>query len=102
MAKIYYVGGSASASGILRCILPSAQLHSLIQTQHFVYVGAVFPVNGSGAPPTTILEVLPEERPDTPDTWQPGFYRAERPPLQFEETLRALECATSTRESIPV
>ena len=98
MAKIYYVGGSASASGILRCILPSAQLQSLRRTQQFAHIGAAFPFSREGGPPATILEVFPEER---SDTWESGFYRAEHPPLQFEEILRALESATSTRESIP-
>ena len=88
MAKIYYVGGSASSSGMLRCIVPRKQLPGLMRTQQFVYIGADFPFDCRGGPPATILELAPDER---PDSWRPGFYRAERPPLQFEETLRDLQ-----------
>ena len=88
MAKVYYVGGSASSSGMLRCILPQTQLPSLFDTQQFVYLGAAFPSDCKGGPPATILEVAADERPDSRES---GFYRAERPPLQFEETLRELK-----------
>lgn len=96
MAKVYYVGGSTSFSGILRCILPSPHLVGLIQAQQFVYVGTAFPSDCKGDPPATIVEIPPDER---PDGLQPGFYRSKLPPLQFEEILRALESTATPQHS---
>jgi len=96
MAKIYYVGGSASSTGILRCVLPGDQLSNLIRTQQFTFLGDAFPSNCKGDAPATIVEVAPDER---PPSWAPGFYRAERPPLQFEETLRAVEQSATTERT---
>jgi len=88
MAKIYYVGGSTSSNGILRCILQPLHLSDLIRSQQFVYLGASFPSDCKGGPPVAILEITHDEK---PDTWQCGFYRAQLPPLEFEETLRSLD-----------
>jgi hypothetical protein len=88
MAKIYYAGGSSSSTGILRCILSGSQLPSMMGTQRFTSLGDTFPSDCKGGPPTTILEILPDE---CSASCKSGFYRAEQPPLQFEETLRALE-----------
>ena len=89
MIKVFYVGGSASSNGILRAVLPDMHASNLAATQQFTYLGSTFPQQAVGSAPATILEVSADH---TETTWQPGFYRAERPPLQFDETLRSLNC----------
>jgi hypothetical protein len=96
MAKIYYVGGSTSSNGILRCILPVPHLSDLMQAQQFVYLGASFPSDSKGGPPATILEISSDER---PDAWQSGFYRAHLPPLEFEDALRDLDSSPAARST---
>jgi len=93
MVKIFYVGGSASSSGMLRAVLGEGQIADLAASQDFTYLGVAFPPQVVGAPPATIIEVSGEAR---QTTWKPGFYRAERPPLQFDETLRSLEHSVNT------
>jgi hypothetical protein len=88
MVKIFYVGGSASSSGMLRAVLAEGQIAGLAASQDFTYLGVAFPPQVAGAPPATIIEVSGDT---AESSWKPGFYRAERPPLQFDETLRSLE-----------
>jgi len=89
MVKVFYVGGSASSSGMLRAILAERQIADLAASQAFAYLGAAFPQQKKGDPPSTIIEVSGSEQGET--AWQPGFYRAEYPPQQFDSTLRSLE-----------
>jgi hypothetical protein len=93
MVKIFYVGGSASSSGMLRAVLAEGQIAGLAASQDFTYLGAAFPSQVAGAPPATIIEVSGDT---AQSSWKPGFYRAERPPLQFDETLRSLEQPANT------
>jgi len=93
MVKVFYVGGSASSNGMLRAIVADWQIADLATSQAFAYLGAAFPPQTQGDPPSTIIEVS-GERGET--AWQPGFYRAEYPPQQFDDTLRSLEQLASS------
>ena len=86
MIKIFYVGGSASSSGMLRAVLPEAQFSGLPLQHEFTYVGPGFPFQEAGEPPATILEFSGPSS----ENWQSGFYKAKHPPVQFEEVLRNL------------
>ena len=88
MVKVFYVGGSASTSGMLRAVLSEWQFRDLAASQKLTYLGATFPLQHAGDPPSTILELSKEQ---SEAAWQPGFYRAARPPQQFDDTLRSLD-----------
>jgi len=92
MVKVFYVGGSASSSGMLRAILAEWQIADLAASQAFAYLGLAFPPQKQGDPPSTIIEVSGEPG---ETTWQLGFYRAEYPPQQFDDTLRSLDQAAN-------
>ena len=98
MAKVYYVGGSTSSNGILRCILATPHLAALLQTQQFIYLGASFPTDFRGGPPTALLEI-PRDEPF--ESLQSGFYRAHLPPSAFEEALRALDSTAAPTALLP-
>jgi hypothetical protein len=87
MVKVFYFSGD-SLCGRLRAILyDGMHFIRLASSQAFTYLGDRFPQMKIGDPPAAIIEILP----DTQDTgWRPGFYLAEQPPLQFEQTLRAV------------
>lgn len=88
MVKVFYVGGAGSTVGMLRAVLSEDwQATQLSQSQEFTYVGSNFPLSGKTDPPATIIEI--SGRLGTLSL-ENGFYRAERAPDQFEETLRAL------------
>jgi hypothetical protein len=88
MLKIFYVGGSAATTGILRAVLLDArQAAQLAASQELAFLGSHFPRMAKGAP-ATIIEVCGEQ---AEVGLQPGFYRAQQAPLQFEDTLRATE-----------
>jgi hypothetical protein len=87
MLKIFYVGGSGGSMGVLRAVLCEARFADIASTQQFAYTGPEFPKQLIGESASTIIEVSSEEG---PDACKPGFYRVEKPPLQFEETLKTL------------
>ena len=49
MVKIFYVGGSASSSGMLRAVLAEGQFADLAASQDFTYLGVAFPPQVSEA-----------------------------------------------------
>ncbi|GAC1626651.1 MAG: hypothetical protein PVS2B2_20100 [Candidatus Acidiferrum sp.] len=87
MLKIFYVGGSGSSMGVLRAVLLDARFADIASTQEFSYSGPEFPKQLTGGSANTIIEVLSE---DGPGACKPGFYRVEKTPQQFEETLKTL------------
>jgi hypothetical protein len=95
MVKVFYVGGSASGNGMLRAIIAEWQVADLLASQDFTYLGSEFPMQATDDPSSAILEVSAEQG---EGTWQPGFYRAAHPPIEFDETLRSLD----QRAKIPV
>ncbi len=88
MLKVFYIGDSASTTGMLRAVLSEdRQAAELARSQEFTYVGSDFPSLRADQTPATIIEVSGELETLSLAT---GFYRAADPPLGFEETLRAL------------
>jgi hypothetical protein len=88
MIKVFYIGDSASTTGMLRAVLSEGwQAAELSRSQEFIYVGSDFPSLRADQTPATIIEI--SGKLDTLSL-ATGFYRAEHPPLGFEETLRAL------------
>jgi hypothetical protein len=81
--KVYYFSGD-SLCGRLRTVL-SDRMHfvRLTSSQVFIYLGDRFPQMNIGDPPAAIIEILPNAQ-------RTGFYKAAQPPLQFEQTLRAV------------
>jgi hypothetical protein len=84
----FYVGGSASTSGMPRAVLSEWQIPDLAASQELTYLGATFPLQRAGDPPSTIIEISGEPG---EATWQHGFYCAACPPQQFDDTLRSLD-----------
>ena len=97
MVKVFYVGGSASTSGMLRAVLAEWQIPDLAATQELTYLGATFPPQQKVDPPSTIVEISGNQG---ETTWQPGFYRAGFPPQRFDEALRTLELLAVSPVSI--
>ena len=87
MIKVFYIGGASSSAGTLRAVLQEDRVTELAATQRFTYIGPAFPQYLRDAPATAIIEISAE---DSSDRWEPGFYRAELPPMKFEHTLRSL------------
>jgi hypothetical protein len=87
VVKVFYFSGD-SVCGRLRTVLyDGMHFVRLASSQAFTYLGDRFPQMNIGDPPAAVIEVLP----DTQQTgWRTGFYLAAQPPLQFEETLRAV------------
>jgi hypothetical protein len=87
VVKVFYFSGD-SLCGRLRTVLyDSMHFVRLGSSQVFTYLGDRFPQMNIGDPPAAIIEILP----DTQETgWRVGFYLAAQPPLQFEQTLRAV------------
>lgn len=88
MLKVFYVGGLGSSMGTLRAILSLSRLEELAASQAFTYAGRTFPRHAPGEPASTIVQVSDEEA--DRQHWQPGFYRAELGPQEFEERLKNL------------
>lgn len=87
MPKIFYFDGSVNGRGMLRAIVPLADLLRLLSEGMMpVYVGASSEAREKGLPDTLIEVMQEEEQPD----WRAGFYCLGRNPLQFEEILRSL------------
>jgi hypothetical protein len=92
MAKIFYCGGSSGRMGTLRAVLPLPEFVHILSEQRPNYVGRSFPeMNESGAP-CALVEVKADEE---SEKWRAGFYRLEKGPLDFEDSLRALGKAPS-------
>ena len=85
MAKIFYCGGSSGRLGMLRAVIPVAELSSVLSKERPKYVGKSFPKMGETDPVITVIEVVKDEQGE----WKAGFYRAAEGPLEFEGYLRA-------------
>lgn len=84
MAKIFYCGGLLGRLGILRAVVPVADLHTVLSKDCSKYVGKSFPkIKEAG----TVIQIAPAER----GLWKAGFYRATKRPLDFEDHLRRLQ-----------
>jgi hypothetical protein len=84
MAKIYYCGGSSGRLGMLRAVIPAAELSSVL-SKDAKYLGKSFPKMRQTDPQSTVIEVVRDEQ----GQWRAGCYRAAKGPLQFEGHLRA-------------
>ena len=87
MAKIFYCGGSSGRLGMLRAVIPVADLSSVLSQEHPKYVGKSFPTIKQTGPACTVIEVVPDEK---HGQWKVCFYRAAKEPLEFEDHLRTL------------
>jgi len=87
MAKIFYCGGSSGRLGMLRAVVPVADLSTVLSKENSKYVGKSFPKMTEAGPSCTVIEVASEEK---QGLWKAGFYRAAKGPLEFEDHLRAL------------
>jgi len=86
MAKIFYCGGSSGRLGMLRAVIPVADLSDILSQENPKYVGKSFPKMKQIGPSCTVIEVVPDEQ---HGQWRVGFYRAAKGPLEFEDHLRA-------------
>lgn len=85
MAKIFYCGGSSGRLGILRAVIPVAELSSVLSKEKPKYLGKSFPKMSQIDPVSTVIEVVRDEQ----GQWKTGFYRAAEGPHEFEDHLRA-------------
>ena len=88
MCKVFYCGGCAGRLGMLRAIVELSSLVDPLSEETAQYVGQIFPEFQKDGPPTTVLEVTPNE---AQTSWHSGFYVLEKRPLEFEELLRSLQ-----------
>ena len=86
MAKIFYCGGSSGRLGMLRAVIPVADLSGVLSQENPKYVGKSFPKIKQTGPSCTVIEVVPDEK---DGQWRVGFYRAAKGPLEFEDHLRS-------------
>ena len=69
---------------MLRAVVPVDVLHTILSKPCSKYVGKSFPkITEAG----TVIQVVPDEQ----GLWKPGFYRATKGPLDFENHLRRLQ-----------
>jgi hypothetical protein len=87
MAKIFYCGGLAGRLGVLRAVIPVAELSSVLSTEIPKYVGKSFPKMKLAGPQCTVIEVGSGEQ---YGRWRAGFYRASKGPIEFEGKLQSL------------
>ncbi len=87
MAKIFYCGGSSGQLGILRAVIPASNLCVALSDGRAKYMGKSFPKMKQESPCITVIEIAREEK---EARCKPGFYRAAKSPLDFEEHLREL------------
>lgn len=85
MAKIYYCGGLSGPLGMLRAVIPAAELSGVLSKEKPKYLGKSFPQLSQTDPVSTVIEIVKDER----GRWKAGFYRATNGPLEFEDHLRA-------------
>ncbi len=88
MPRIFYLDGTSNNLGMLRAVVPLAELASLLSKEHPSYVGLCFPRSARPGAPSTLIEVTADE---AQPAWPVGFYRLSMIPLQFEDTLRSLQ-----------
>ncbi len=86
MAKIFYCGGLSGRLGMLRAVIPVADLSGVLSRESPKYVGKSFPKIKQTGPSCTVIEVVPDEN---QGQWRVGFYRTANGPLEFEGHLRA-------------
>lgn len=87
MVKVFYFSPASPVGSLRAVLLDSLHVIRLASSQAFTYLGNRFPQQDFGDPPAAVIEILP----DTRETgWPVGFYRAEQPPQQFEETLQRM------------
>ena len=87
MAKIFYCGGLLGRLGMLRAVIPVADLSSVLSKECPKYVGKSFPKLKRSGPSCTVIEVVQDEQ---RGQWRAGFFRAAKGPLDFENHLRSL------------
>jgi len=87
MARIFYCGGSSGRLGILRAVIPVAELSGVLSTEIPKYVGKSFPKMKLTGPSCTVIEVLSDEK---QGQWKAGFYQISEEPHAFEDHLRAI------------
>jgi len=83
MAKIFYCGGLSGRLGMLRAVVPVADLHNFLSKDNSKYVGKSFPKMKEAS---TVIEVVPDEH----GIWKAGFYRTTKGPLDFEDHIQGL------------
>jgi hypothetical protein len=88
MAKIFYCGGSSGPLGMLRAVIPVADLSGILSQESPKYVGKSFPKMKQADSSCTVIEVLPDEE---QEHWKVGFYRAAKRPPDFEGHLQSLQ-----------
>lgn len=88
MAKVFYCGGTSGKLGILRAVIPASNLCAALSDGKTKYVGKSFPKMKQESLGCTVIEIVQEEQGAGP---KPGFYRAAKSPLDFEQHLRELE-----------
>jgi hypothetical protein len=87
MIKVFYFSGASPIGDLRAVLLDSLHVIRLASSQAFTYLGDRLTQLNISDPPAAVIEILPETR---ETGWRKGFYRAEQPPLQFEETLQKL------------
>ena len=93
MAKIFYCGESSGRLGVLRAVMPFADLKPLMSGETLDYVGESFPERGLPSSAQTVKEIARDEE---DGAWKAGFYLLEKAPLPFEDSLRTFCKAAST------
>jgi len=84
MAKVFYCGGLSGRLGILRAVVPVADLQTVLSNDRSRYLGKSFPkIKEAG----TVIQIAPDEQ----GLWKAGFYRATKGPQDFEDQLRGLK-----------
>jgi hypothetical protein len=83
MAKIFYCGGLSGRLGMLRAVVPVADLQTVLSKDGSKYLGKSFPqIKEAGT-----VQVAPDEQ----GLSKAGFYRATKGPHDFEDHLRGLK-----------
>jgi len=83
VAKVFYCDGLSGRLGVLRAVIPVAELQFILSRDKSKYVGKSFPKMKEDG---TVIEIASDEQ----GTWKRGFYRAAKTPLEFEEHLQGL------------
>jgi len=86
MAKVFYCGGLSGHLGMLRAVIPVADLSCVLSQENPKYMGKSFPKVKQTSPSCTVIEVVPDEK---DGQWRVGFYRTAKGPIEFEDHLRA-------------
>jgi hypothetical protein len=87
MIKVFYFYAASPIGRLRAVLLDSLHVIRLASSQAFTYLGDGFPQQDFSDPPAAVIEILPGTR---ETGWPVGFYRAEQPPHQFEETLQRM------------